>query len=193
MPSVMVENTIPTTVQSPNKKVIVGGNMTKWYNGMTSLIVAKEYSGDSDVWFPSMGRKNQFEDTVDGVKHLAYMNWRDWMQILPEFEIAVHMMPTVAAGTFSLNCAYWGIPCIGYKKLDTQNVLHPHLSVDISDVRSASIFARRLKEDRSFYIHCSETARLNYYEYFSSDQFKKNMKTVFKQIFGLKKDDSIEF
>ena len=39
------------------------------------------------------------------------------------------MMRTHAAGTFALNCSYLGIPCIGYKGLDTQSTLHPDLSL----------------------------------------------------------------
>lgn len=193
MPSVMVESSIPKTVSAPNKKAIVGGNMCKWYNGMVSLLVAKEYSGDEDVWIPSMGRKMVHEDRVFGVKHLPYMKWRDWMQTLPEFEIAVHLMPTIAAGTFSLNCAYWRIPCIGYNNLDTQNILFPNLSVNLSDVRSASILAKRLREDRDFYTHCSKTAQAMYYDHYSSDKFLENMKNIFKQVFNLSKTDSIEF
>lgn len=46
-------------------------------------------------------------------------------------------MPTIAAGTFSLNCAYYGIPCIGNEKVDTQLTFFPDLSVDVHDVFQA--------------------------------------------------------
>ena len=56
-----------------------------------------------------------------------------------------------SAGQFSLNCAYFGIPCIGNEKMDTQRNCHPDLSVDVDDVETARILARRLKEDKEFY------------------------------------------
>jgi len=68
-------------------------------------------------------------------------------------------MPTVAAGTFNLNCAYWGIPCIGNKKVDTQRECFPLLSVDPEDVLSASILAQRLRNEKEFYTQVSEHAK----------------------------------
>jgi len=43
-------------------------------------------------------------------------------------------MLTIAAGTFSLNCAYFGIPCIGNEKVDTQRLCFPELSVDVENI-----------------------------------------------------------
>jgi tripeptide aminopeptidase len=59
------------------------------------------------------------------------------MKSLSSFKLGIHMMPTVAAGTFSLNCAYFGIPAIGNIKVDTQRICHPDLSVDVEDMESA--------------------------------------------------------
>ena len=64
-------------------------------------------------------------------------------------------MPTVAAGTFSLNCAYFGIPCIGNIKVDTQRFCHPDLSVAVDDVSKARALAHRLQNDSEFYDLCS--------------------------------------
>ena len=72
------------------------------------------------------------------------------MSALSTFKYAVHLMPTIAAGTFSLNCAYFGIPCIGNKKVDTQRLCHPELSVDVEDVEKARTLAKMLKEDPLF-------------------------------------------
>ena len=68
-------------------------------------------------------------------------------------------MPTWAAGTFTLNCAYHGIPCIGYKGLDTQEQLHPSLSVDYGDLNAAKILAQRLKSNTDFYNKCSKECK----------------------------------
>ena len=77
------------------------------------------------------------------------------------------MMPTVAAGTFALNCAYFGIPCIGNQDVDTQLLCHPLLSVAVNDLEAARELAIRLKEDDKFYKECSEIARANYEACFS--------------------------
>ena len=72
-------------------------------------------------------------------------------------------MPTHAAGTFTLNCAFHGIPCIGYKGLDTQEELHPYLTVPDGDMEQAKEYAKELKDDEEFYTMCSNTSR-EYYE-----------------------------
>ena len=83
------------------------------------------------------------------------------MNNLSQYHVGVHMMPTHAAGTFTLNCAFHGIPCIGYKGLDTQEELHPQLSVDDGDIDGAKRLVRRLKDD-AFYEDCSVVCRSNY-------------------------------
>jgi hypothetical protein len=87
-------------------------------------------------------------------------------------------MPTVAAGTFSLNCAYFGIPCIGNAEVDTQNICHPDLSVDVSDIRYARKLAESLRDNKTFYEHCSKTAKENYYKYYSIEIWKQKMMEV---------------
>ena len=72
------------------------------------------------------------------------------------------MMPTHAAGTFTLNCAYHGIPCIGYRGLDTQEELHPALSVEDGDINTAKKLARHLKSDEVYYGYMSKLCRANY-------------------------------
>jgi hypothetical protein len=71
-------------------------------------------------------------------------------------------MPTHAAGTFTLNCAFHGIPCIGYEGLDTQEELHPHLTVKDGDIASAKQYAKDLKNEEDFYELCSTSSRENY-------------------------------
>ena len=138
--------------------VMIGGNMVRWYGGFDSYVVAQEF--DMPIYAPSMGRKIDREDEMD-ITHLPYMTWVEWMNNLRQYHVGVHMMPTHAAGTFTLNCAYHGIPCIGYKGLDTQEELHPLLSVDDGDIETAKHLANKLKDD-SFYQECSIMCRENY-------------------------------
>ena len=84
-------------------------------------------------------------------------------------------MPTAAAGTFSLNCAYLGIPCIGNLKVDTQFNCHTHLSVQVDDLMTARELARRLKLDKDFYQKCSTEAKEAYHTYYGVDKWKEYM------------------
>jgi hypothetical protein len=86
------------------------------------------------------------------------------------------MMPTVAAGTFALNCAYFGIPCIGNQDVDTQLLCHPSLSVAVNDLEAARELAIRLKEDETFYKECSEMAKANYEACFSKEVWTERIK-----------------
>ena len=91
-------------------------------------------------------------------------------------------MPTQAAGTFTLNCAYHGIPCIGYRGLDTQEQLHPSLSVDYGDVEQARKLSKKLK-DNNFYDKCSTECRENYLNSsYRDDRWLDIMKNVIKEI-----------
>ena len=46
-----------------------------------------------------------------------------------------------------MNCAFHGIPCIGYEGLDTQEELHTQLTVKDGDLHSAKLLANKLKDD----------------------------------------------
>ena len=64
-------------------------------------------------------------------------------------------LPIDGTYTDSLNCAYHGIPCIGYKGLDTQELCFPKLSVDIGDLEKAKVLSQHLKVDKHFYKECT--------------------------------------
>ena len=85
------------------------------------------------------------------------------------------MMRTHAAGTFALNCAYLGIPCIGYEGLDTQQKCHPHLTVKLGDLAMAKEKLTLLQTDQGFYNDCSEIAIKNYKTYYSELTFKNKI------------------
>jgi hypothetical protein len=89
-------------------------------------------------------------------------------------------MRTHAAGTFALNCAYLGIPCIGYEGLDTQQLCHPNTTIKIGDLPEARKIIRNLKEDKEFYQECSIAAKQKYKEYYHEDQFNTTWKKQFK-------------
>ena len=179
--SLMIEDKIEPHIINTDARdgVIIGGNMVRWYGGFDSYIVAQEFG--EDIFAPSMGRKIDREDEMD-INHLPYMNWLNWINNLSRFKYAVHLMPTQAAGTFALNCAYHGIPCIGYKGLDTQELCFPKLSVDIGDLQKAKVLSQHLKMDKDFYEECSETAKIKYYECFGEKQYIYSVKKLIKKV-----------
>ena len=184
--SLMIEDKItPHIVNSDARDgVIIGGNMVRWYGGFDSYIVAQEFG--EDIFAPSMGRKIENEEQMEGLTHLDYMNWLSWINNLSRFKYGVHLMTTHAAGTFALNCAYHGIPCIGYKGLDTQEICFPHLSVEIGDLKKAKHLAERLKTDDDFYNDCSKISKTRYNECFSEKEYIYNMNKVIKEVMNEK-------
>ena len=168
MKSLMIEDAIGELKKIKREGIIIGGNFVNWYGGFDSYIVAQEIT--DVVYAPSMGRKQQGEEGL--VTHLPYMNWKQWIHKLNEFKIGIHLMRTHAAGTFALNCAYLGIPCIGYKGLDTQELCHPDLTVEIGDLKTSKNLAKELRNNQEFYLHCSKLAKEKYKFYYLEDKFK---------------------
>ena len=89
-------------------------------------------------------------------------------------------MRTHAAGTFALNYAYLGIPCIGYEGLDTQEKCHPELTVKLGDLEKAKEIAKKLRNDEKFYVHCSKTSKEKYLESYHENIFNTTFKEQFK-------------
>jgi len=171
MPTLMIEDSIKDIEPNPEDKVIIGGNFARWYGGFESYVVAQRF--EVPIWGQTSHAMREGEDQL--FQHLPRVQWVDWMKQLSSFKYAVHLMPTVAAGTFSLNCAYFGIPCIGNKLVDTQRLCHPELSVDVNDIESASALAIRLATDSDFYKACSTTARTNYKKHYNQTAWRAHL------------------
>ena len=176
IPSVMIEDTLKDITSKREDKTIIGGNFSRWYGGFQSFMVARVFG--NEIYAQTSHSKRSDEQYVGGLNHLPRLSWVDWMKEISSYKYAVHLMPTVAAGTFSLNCAYFGIPCIGNKDVDTQDILHPLLSVDVNDVEEAVKLATKLKEDEDFYKLCSETSKRKYKDLYSEKVWTKNMKEL---------------
>lgn len=177
MPTLMIESFGKEGLKpAPYKKgIIQGGNFCSWYGGVDSYIVAQNVGFDK-VHLPTMGRKKTNEETIEGLIHLPYMQWDNWILHLNDFKYGIHLMRTHAAGTFPLNCAYLGTPCIGYEGLDTQEKCHPTLTVSVGDLEEARILLERLKNDKGFYNRCSQEAKQNYKKYYHEDIFNNTFK-----------------
>ena len=134
-------------------------------------MVAQEFG--TDVCVPSMGRKIEGEEQMENLTHLSYLNWTNWITELSKRKYGVHLMRTHAAGTFALNCAYLGIPCIGYEGLDTQMICHPDCTVELGNIVQAKEIAKKLRKDEEFYLYCNNKAKERYNQFYHEDKFIK--------------------
>ena len=173
LPTLLIEELIQNINPNPQEKVIIGGNFARWYGGFQGYLVADEFKVEK--WTQESHAKREYEDQIDDLKHLQRLTWINWMKELSTFKYAIHLMPTIAAGTFSLNCAYFGIPCIGNEKVDTQNICHPQLSVDVDNIEKARFLAKKLKEDKNFYDECSKTSKLIYKNQYTVEKWKSKI------------------
>ena len=174
MPTLMIEDLIKDLPQVERNNIMIGGNFCSWYGGFDSYIVAQEL--ECETYVPTMGRKIEGEEQMYNLNHLPYMNWALWIKTLNQFKYGIHLMRTHAAGTFALNCAYLGIPCIGYTGLDTQEICHPDLTINLGDLENAKRLLILLEKDKEFYDKCSQISKINYKKYFHEDIFNKSLK-----------------
>ena len=169
--SLMIEDPIGDITPAEERTgVMIGGNFKSWYGGFDSFMLARSIT--DEVYSPQMGRRQEGEEQL-GITQLPYLEWNQWITELSKRKIGIHMMRTHAAGTFALNCAYLGIPCIGYEGLDTQRILHPELTVKDGDLARARELLQQLHNDEEFRNLCSKQTREAYQQYYTEDNFKK--------------------
>ena len=155
-------------------KAIISGPLTREYNGLQQIIVAKQFG--VPIFIPPMGQERMPKDswttaTSLDINYLDYTDWITWMKDLSSYKYAVNLPGVTAAASFSLNCAWWGIPCIGDSKADTQRICFPDTSVEYNDISKASELAKKLVEDEDFYQSISEKAKQKARSEFTKDKF----------------------
>ena len=158
-------------------RTMIGGNCSQWYGGFDSYIIADIYNNPIDM--PKM-RNVDLHDQLPRLTILPHIAFTNWIYKLSEYRYAVHLMPAITAGTFCLNAAFLGIPCIGYIDSDPQRICQPKLSVDLYDIEKARYLANKLKNDKDFYEECSQDAIKNYESNYKESIFIEYMNEVFK-------------
>lgn len=172
--SVMTDEGLDKSKFKPQEnRAILNGPLTIEYNGFSQLILAHNTGMEIDI--PPMGESRMPKDSWDmapnlGVNYLPYMSWVEWMYNLSRYKIGYMLTPAMASGSFALNCAYLGIPCIGNIKADTQRILFPDLSIDTFDNKKALELTLRLTNDLDFYKNVSTKAKEIYYREFSKEK-----------------------
>jgi hypothetical protein len=181
LPTLMVTDSVEI---SSNKKdaVIMGGNLVEIYRGIDSFMVAREL--ELPIFALSSGRKPKDEEAL-GINHLPWMTWNQWMNELSTFKYAVQF-GNGAAGSFNLNCAYLGVPCIGLKALETQNTCFPDLSIGDVDLKKGKELAHKLKNDSDFYKHCVEQGKANYNKFYNETLFLDKVQKIYNKHYNIK-------
>ena len=155
-------------------KVIISGPLTREYNGLQQIMVAKRF--DVPIYIPPMGQERMPKDSWTSAKsldvnYLDYTDWITWMKNLSSYKYAVNLPGVTAAASFSLNCAWFGVPCIGDVHADTQRICFPDLSVEYNDIERAIRLADKLKEDKKYYDFISDNAKRIVRKEFTSEKF----------------------
>ena len=175
--SVMTDEGLDKSKFKPKEnRTLITGPLTREYNGFSQLLLA--HNLDMPVDIPPMGESRMPKDSWEmadnlGVSYLEYMTWAEWMYNLSRYKIGYMMSSATASGSFALNCAYLGIPCIGDKRADTQSILFPDLAVDIFDNEKALELTFKLKNDLDFYIEVSNKAKRLYKQEFTKEKMLK--------------------
>jgi|TARA_R100000005_G_C4988741_1_gene196533 hypothetical protein len=155
-------------------RAIVSGPCTYEYNGFPQVILASNLGIPIDI--PPMGQDRMPKDSWEmaeniGVNYLEYMTWIDWMYNLSRYSYGFMLMNTTASGSFALNCAYHGIPCIGDIKADTQRILFPELSVGTYEIGKGLQLLKKLKNDKVYYNDVSQKAKEMYDLHFTKEEY----------------------
>ena len=175
--SVMTDEGLDKSKFKPKEnRTLITGPLTREYNGFSQLLLA--HNLDMPVDIPPMGESRMPKDSWEmapnlGVNYLQYMTWAEWMYNLSRYKIGYMMSSATASGSFALNCAYLGIPCIGDKRADTQSILFPDLAVDVFDNEKALELTFKLKNDLDFYIEVSNKAKRLYKKEFTKEKMLK--------------------
>jgi len=172
-PTLMIEDNIKIS-KTKEEKTFIAGNWHTTYRGFDSWVIGQEFETPL-VGFKS-GKFKQGEEQ-NGVNYLPWMNWSNFMFELSKCKYGVQTYQA-SAGQFPLNCAYLGIPCIGYNDINTQKDLFPELSVKRGDILSARKLANRLKSDKDFYDMNVTMCKMMYEELYKEDKFLKKWEII---------------
>lgn len=179
-PTLMIEDSVKDLPEIDRKGVMIGGNLVRWYGGFNSYSVASE--ANEPITAPQMGRMDKAELQIEEINHLPYLEWVDWIRALNNSKYAVHLNPNTIAGTFNLNCAYLGIPCIGNIDCNTQRICFPELSVRDNDIITARRLMKKLVADQEYYSYISKSARENYNKHFSENVYRSTWQSILEEV-----------
>ena len=176
LPTLMIEDIVKTAPQED--RVFVAGNWHLTYRGFDAWVISNEF--DMPKYGFKAGKYKEGED-INGINYLPWMQWDQFMLELSKCKYGIQTYQS-SAGQFPLNCAYLGIPCIGYNDVNTQKDLFPDLSVKRGDILHARRLANNLQKNKEFYNRVSIKAKELYNELYKEDKFLKKWNKIIKEL-----------
>jgi hypothetical protein len=176
LPTLMIEDTVKTAPQED--RVFVAGNWHLTYRGFDAWVISNEF--DMPKYGFKAGKYKDGED-INGINYLPWMQWDQFMLELSKCKYGIQTYQS-SAGQFPLNCAYLGIPCIGYNDVNTQRDLFPSLSVDRGDIVTARRLANQLQNDKDWYKEIIKIAKFNYNQWYKEEKFLENWNKIIKEL-----------
>ena len=176
LPTLMIDDYVQTSKKED--RVFVAGNWHTTYRGFDAWVIGREF--DLPMYGFKSGKFKQNEE-MNGINYLPWMNWFEFMFELSKCKYGVQTYQA-SAGQFPLNCAYLGVPCIGYNDINTQKNLFPDLSVERGDILSARKLANKLQTNKDFYEMNVEMGKMMYNELYAKDKFIENWNKIVKQL-----------
>lgn len=176
LPTLMIEDIVKTAPQED--RVFVAGNWHLTYRGFDAWVISNEF--DMPKYGFKAGKYKEGED-INGINYLPWMQWDQFMLELSKCKYGIQTYQS-SAGQFPLNCAYLGIPCIGYNDVNTQRDLFPSLSVDRGDIVAARKIANELQNNKDWYRECSKIAKFNYNQWYKEDKFLENWNKIIEEL-----------
>tara|TARA_Y100000593_G_scaffold94481_1_gene193786 strand:+ start:960 stop:1949 length:990 start_codon:yes stop_codon:yes gene_type:complete len=178
-PTLMIEDDIQKSTEKLDR-VFVAGNWHTTYRGFDAWVIGSEFGLPMSGFKSGKFKENEEKNGID------YLPWMNWLQFM--FELSKHKYGVqcyqASAGQFPLNCAYLGIPCVGYNDINTQRHLFPKLSVDRGNIIEARNLVNSLKNDNNFYEEVSEYSKETYEKMYSEKEFLNNWKNIEEKING---------
>ena len=159
-------------------RVFVAGNWHTTYRGFDAWVIGQEF--DLPMYGFKSGKFKQNEE-LNGINYLPWMDWYRFMYELSQCKYGVQCYQA-SAGQFPLNCAYLGVPCIGYDDINTQKDLFPDLSVKRGDILHARRLANNLQKNKEFYNRVSIKAKELYNELYKEDKFLEKWNKIIKEL-----------
>tara|TARA_Y100000592_G_C5452092_1_gene309299 strand:+ start:110 stop:1048 length:939 start_codon:yes stop_codon:yes gene_type:complete len=176
LPTLMIEDNIK--IASKEDRVFVAGNWHLTYRGFDAWVISNEF--DLPKYGFKAGKYKEGED-INGINYLPWMDWYSFMYELSKCKYGIQTYQS-SAGQFPLNCAYLGIPCIGYDDVNTQIDLFPDLSVKRGNLLHARRLANNLQNNLDFYNKVSIKAKKLYNELYKEDKFLINWNNIIKNL-----------
>ena len=176
LPTLMIEDNIKTAKKED--RVFVAGNWHLTYRGFDAWVISNEF--DLPKYGFKSGKYKEGED-INGINYLPWMDWHTFMYELSKCKYGIQTYQS-SAGQFPLNCAYLGIPCIGYNDINTQRDLFPSLSVNRGDIVSARKLANQLQTDKDFYRENVKIGKFNYDQWYKEEKFLENWRDIVENL-----------